>query len=1107
MFLLFPSIALANPKGAICGVQGNDDFSIAFDIRGSRQYQSVFLRQGSHGYTLWYTGPERSDSDYIFNEPNLAIGNHYNILITHEFNTDTLKYYRKLNSETYYVLIETKTLNLQQGQHWVVGSDTENVGCTDTVIEPPQPPEIGDVCEAFNSTIQTWYDDVGSGNGRLYISGNAQIRGAAINSTSGKRIVGFDAGKVFGDLTGPAPDYELMINAGCDNERCWGDPSLRVPRQTLESFPASSEFGMTSVTDAQTWLSGRQVEGILSVGGVLTLMSGTYWVDKVEIYGSGKIAVPEGEEVILNVKEMAVGGFLGMDIADIENNSQYDGYLRVNVYDSNYSNNPVKVNFYDTTFIGLLYSEASDTGSTDAVQLSGNSKIYGAVTAVSVQLNGSAQIMASSSCLDLTISEDNYTLVLSPQSDIALVCEDITPTVSVMDNGQLASSFTGTVVVNVDGVTQRYSGASNQFTVQSSGASKEVLVSAYIDGEQATLVRGSYEFVPYKFAADDQYVIADKPQQVTVKALACNDNGGVEDTGYTGSPTIQSTWLVPSSGASGNLTYTPQFSSGIANTQLTLDNAGKIEVLLEDSNFDCSGLTGCPIEGSSTLKGNFMVYSRPWTFALCSTSSTDIYSATGTSSGGNGFIAAGAEFDLQVLPIKYQAAISGEVESNSAWCNTANVTSNFFLDSSFSNHVALTSEVATPSAFTSTALLESSDVLVKPRVNSPNTYVYSGLYWNDVGSLKVMASTENYNATCTSPIGLESWYECTQLGYRNMGRFYPAYFRITTTIWDYPDTQEVDSYIYMEQMFEHVQFDVSVFNSNGGLTQNYGLFGDAYKVNFELSGDYADRLNIDDESEFGKSDWNGAVWSKSWDNSIEWSKVASPDGPFNSEVGESPIVTEIGLSIAGDDLIDPSEFKYVQQEENGNETTITSDSQKFLSQPDVRYGRIQLSDIGGSIGSRLTVPLRVEYWNGKRFTLHQSETGVKIEALISGEDVLWVSPENAAACIIALKVVKDDFGKPDNVSEIKFAQPNQGQLPNESNERLLAYQDCENPIRQQSQIWLDLDPSGNDLPWLKYNWDGDSTTGEENPSSVVTFGIYRGNDRVIYRGEPGLTSQ
>ena len=43
-----------------------------------------------------------------------------------------------------------------------------------------------------------------------------------------------------------------------------------------------------------------------------------------------------------------------------------------------------------------------------------------------------------------------------------------------------------------------------------------------------------------------------------------------------------------------------------------------------------------------------------------------------------------------------------------------------------------------------------------------------------------------------------------------------------------------------------------------------------------------------------------------------------------------------------------------------------------------------------------------------------------------------------------------------------------------------------------------------DQPWLQYNW---RQLGDEDPSTVVTFGIYRGNDRVIYRGESGLTGQ
>lgn len=74
--------------------------------------------------------------------------------------------------------------------------------------------------------------------------------------------------------------------------------------------------------------------------------------------------------------------------------------------------------------------------------------------------------------------------------------------------------------------------------------------------------------------------------------------------------------------------------------------------------------------------------------------------------------------------------------------------------------------------------------------------------------------------------------------------------------------------------------------------------------------------------------------------------------------------------------------------------------------------------------------------------------------------------------------------------------------------------------REQVRLWLRMDDSepttktgenpitcsGSDQeqPWLRYNW---RQLGDEDPSTVVTFGIYRGNDRVIYRGESGLTGQ
>lgn len=57
--------------------------------------------------------------------------------------------------------------------------------------------------------------------------------------------------------------------------------------------------------------------------------------------------------------------------------------------------------------------------------------------------------------------------------------------------------------------------------------------------------------------------------------------------------------------------------------------------------------------------------------------------------------------------------------------------------------------------------------------------------------------------------------------------------------------------------------------------------------------------------------------------------------------------------------------------------------------------------------------------------------------------------------------------------------------------------------REQIQFSLNLDHSGNQLPWLKYDWET-STPEEENPPTIVTFGIHRGNDRIIYRGEPNM---
>ncbi|MDW1911877.1 MULTISPECIES: DUF6701 domain-containing protein [unclassified Vibrio] len=325
-------------------------------------------------------------------------------------------------------------------------------------------------------------------------------------------------------------------------------------------------------------------------------------------------------------------------------------------------------------------------------------------------------------------------------------------------------------------------------------------------------------------------------------------------------------------------------------------------------------------------------------------------------------------------------------------------------------------------------------------------------------------------------------------GKSTIGRFYPDYFKVTGTEWTYPDNQNQS--VYMGQNFESVKFEVTAYNANGYTTQNYGGFANSLKADLYLAGGYSDRLSILD-SDLTSDNWSGAVWSKTWDNSVYWRKdlsLPSPDGPFNSKLPadkDSSIETSISLSLNNNGTkvsgyVDPTMF--LKEGQNSTEDRMVS--QQLLSQPDVRFGRIALDDVGVNQGKSVNIPLRVEYWRDTRFVLNSKDNGTTVSPTLKSQEPVW--PDDGSDCDILLEGVRTTV--------------NDGAM-----RELIAKQERADCGRQQAEVWLNLDPSGNNLPWLKYDWNNDGS--EENPSSVVTFGIHRGNDRVIYRGEPGLTGQ
>ncbi|WP_372377364.1 DUF6701 domain-containing protein [Vibrio natriegens] len=497
-------------------------------------------------------------------------------------------------------------------------------------------------------------------------------------------------------------------------------------------------------------------------------------------------------------------------------------------------------------------------------------------------------------------------------------------------------------------------------------------------------------------------------------------------------------------------------NDGKASFNLRYPEAGKVRLRVQ-------------LQGDDDSKGENTFVSFPAYLKVIATSTTQDGTCNNSGIGCyKGFVAAGEEFDMTITAYQDDDSVAKNYQEET---------------------IVISNSVKYPSTGSSAKLLNEKLPESSQWYRGSVTFDQSV---SDVGAFEFKAqapiATDENGDELDKSLYLGSNAFKIQDGNLTVGRFYPDYFKVTGTEWTYPDNQNQS--VYMGQNFESVKFEVTAYNANGYTTQNYGGFANSLKADLYLAGGYSDRLSILD-SDLESDNWSGAVWSKTWDNSVFWRKdlsLPSPDGPFNSKLPadkDSSIETSISLSLNNDGTkvsgyLDPTMFL----KEGLNSTKERMVSQQLLSQPDVRFGRIALDDVGVNQGKSVNIPLRVEYWRDNRFVLNSKDNGTTVSPTLKSQEPVW--PDDGSDCDILLEGIRTTV--------------NDGAM-----RELIAKQERTDCGRQQAEVWLNLDPSGNNLPWLKYDWDNDGE--EENPSSVVTFGIHRGNDRVIYRGEPGLTAQ
>ncbi|MCU8463887.1 DUF6701 domain-containing protein [Vibrio vulnificus] len=688
--------------------------------------------------------------------------------------------------------------------------------------------------------------------------------------------------------------------------------------------------------------------------------------------------------------------------------------------------------------------------------------------------------------------DHDYEFVISPDNDMALMCGENLPqfNITTSNNGELASvSMFAEVsdpalfdVVIANGIG---SGAYPNFVSSSQGQLRLVVrpknistikldrhytLSVYPNGEPQKRKTVRFLFTPYMFetydpssgqAINELALVAAKPEPLGVRLLACNDKGNpVVASSYHGSPTITHTVTTPSKqqgGRDGERVYQPIFTSGISESTISLSESGLFALNIHDT-FDCEGFDQCPPSGKNKVSGRLSLKVRPWTLAICE---GDRPLESGNALGGSPFLAAGERFSLNLMPIQWVANGSiTQAVNTQALCSTP-VTHNFYLSSAPAARVKLSSQQATPieTATMQTQRLESDSGMERAHDDVTNgAYWFDGLRWREVGSLRVQSDlVDPY-------LGMQ-----VNQGYRHIGRFYPKFFKVHNQQWDYPNSQ---TFAYMNQPFDQVIVDIDALNSLKEPVANYHYFSTT--AHFELAelGDHLERFVT---PSLAPTQWReeqgssvGRIRIMKQDhcaNSACWLKddigPNYPDGPFNTYSDSA--VSKIGLVYL----------------ENADSVAFYDDTHILSVQPDVRFGRLNFEDVGGYQGQTIVVPLDVEYWRSGEFVNNKHDHFTLADGAKHYQQPIWSHSLENNAYLAGI-----------------------GKMQYGSTEGIKATQKV--PAREQIRFWLDLTANQNNLPWLQYDWDKTSD-GEEDPSTVVTFGIHRGHDKIIFRGEPNLT--
>ncbi|HIF9313866.1 TPA: DUF6701 domain-containing protein [Photobacterium damselae] len=965
-------------------------------------------------------------------------------------------------------------------------------------------------CSMFPGPVQTWKGN----NGVLGIDPKIIIKGVPL--INGERRVGFN-----NVIYNSNPTYKA-----CDGYICKDDGQF-ANKIDLGDFPVNDDGNLENQGDVNK-LHNKKV----------------YFFNVIDLRNK-KITFPKGS--VVHAKN------LSMISSSIRSETNNPDDLIIYIH-----NKPVFNNIYHSysdinngsIITGLIYSERDVDISNGNMSTCDNyetcsevSRINGAITAKSIYAHGNSQMIGveingQSSCFE---SEPNYTLTITPKIKTNTLCDDQPITFNVQASDGSSSNYTGQIHVTI---SSRFGGqwannasfsdaktfdntASFQLNVKNNQAkfwlrandAEKITVSGSIDKMEGAAPIGEYSFIPggFKITPQSANIIAGKPFSATITAVACPAKGKEKPISmYDGEKTLNfsTQYQSPKTGNvavnilrdNSQLTTsaTIRFNKG-ESEPLTLQYSDAGSLIWNVTDPNCTTESCLLTDGKTRqaqelkrllpdgLKGSMTINSRPWTFAICPAQGKNI---DGTALGGQPLVAAGDYFYLHVRPVVWQQGGSESAPvSTTAYnlCNAA-ITPNFFKSDAPRLNVNISLNEKQPVSPVGGDYGQLSGNL-QANNHTGNDYLNYRLTWSEVGSVPLKASGQSDYLGMT-----------INSGYRSAGRIYPAFFGFTHN----ELTPAMGSFTYMGQPFP-VHWAVNAFNRQGKAVGNYDKF--ALKLTAKFAFDIKNS-GSNSENRLLLQQPLPQTWSHNGENHHSYmsyqsnvtfarqgfqalDKVTTPDGPYN--------LWQLWLTITNPNAGRPAQDPRRLTPElcNPNDGCSDPDLSKMTelrlgNTNPMRYGRMVLQDAAGDIRGPVAIPLRVEYWNGAAFETNADDSGSHFDGRNYCRQILYPQPD-----------------KGNSPSTSGLGNVDQGVA---SNEKLVAYPDVPvlEPFKQQVRFWQRLsnstEPKGNGIscrgtytyqPWLSYNW---RKQGDEDPSAIVTFGVYQGNKRIIYRAEAGVTS-